>query len=51
MKCSKCNKKEANSIIRTLDVCSHCYNLIKIDNKKRISQGVDIPKSFMLYKK
>jgi len=31
------------AIIRTLDVCNRCFNIIRRDNKRLISRGEEIP--------
>jgi len=44
-------KKEASAIIRTKDVCKHCFNWIKNDNTRKIKQEEDITTSLKVQKR
>jgi hypothetical protein len=47
VKCEGCGKP-ANSLIRSLPVCSSCFKLVQRDNMK-ILDKMDIPKDLRLY--
>lgn len=36
-------ENNARGIIRCMSVCTRCYKYIRLDNKKRILNGIDIP--------
>jgi len=50
MKCEMCKKEEAIAVARNRSLCSYCFYLISVDNKKRIKLGINIPTSFRVLK-
>lgn len=49
-KCQMCREKLAIAVARNKNLCESCFNLISIDNKKRIKFGKDIPTSYRILK-
>jgi hypothetical protein len=41
--CEVCKIDPATSIIRQLNVCKHCFNILSRDNQNRVKNGEDIP--------